>query len=91
MEAHKTIIFSRPVQIADVSWEVKVPQEVVDDGEEAVIKWIMANRDKVERLGDYPHQETYSLKEGFYPQKWDEWEVTIYPAINVVEEGEGEV
>ena len=88
MEDCRRILFYRPVRITDICWEVKVPQKVIDHGEEAIVEWIMANRDRIEKLSEYPHQETYSLREGFSPQNWDEWKVTIYPAINVVEEEE---
>ena len=79
----KTIMFSRPVQIADIDWEIEVPVDVIEKGDEAVIEWIMVNKDKLRRSSKYP--ETYTLKEQISPQNWGSWEVSITPAINVEE------
>lgn len=84
MKDCKTIIFSRPVQIGDIDWQIEVPVQVIEKGEEAVIEWIMANRDKLKQLSKHP--ETYTLKEELSPKDWDSWEVSITPAINIENE-----
>ncbi len=76
-------MFSRPVQVADLDWEIEVPTEVIEKGDEAVVDWIMTNRDKLKQLSTFP--ETYTIKEQIYPQNWNSWEVTICPAINIEE------
>ena len=83
MKNCKTIMFSRPVQVADIDWEIEVPTEVIEKGDEAVVEWIMTNRNKLKQLSKFP--ETYSLKEELSPKYWDSWEVTICPAINIEE------
>jgi len=77
----KTITFSRPVQIADIDWEIEAPTEIIDQGEKAIIEWIMTNKNKLKRIGNYP--ETYTLKEEISPERWKEWQLTINPAINI--------
>ena len=78
----KTVLFSRPVQVGDIDWEIEVPVEVIEEGEEAVIEWIMANKDKLKQLSKNP--ETYTLE--VHPNFWGEWDITITPAINVLED-----
>lgn len=76
----KTVIFSRPVKISDVSYEVQVPVGLTEEEE---ISWIMNNLDKVSQLSSSP--EEYSLK-NIDPQTWTEWSVEIDPALNYLEE-----
>ena len=76
----RTVIFSRPVKISDVSYEVQVPVGLTEEEE---ISWIMNNLDKVSQLSSSP--EEYSLK-NIDPQTWTEWSVEIDPALNYLEE-----
>ena len=75
----RTVIFSRPVKISDVSYEVQVPIGLTEEEE---ISWIMDNQDKVSQLSSRP--EEYSLK-NIDPQTWTEWSVEINPALNYLE------
>ena len=76
----RTVIFSRPVKISDVSYEVQVPVGLTEEEEKS---WIMNNLDKVSQLSSSP--EEYSLK-NIDPQTWTEWSVEIDPALNYLEE-----
>ena len=76
----KTIIFSRPVKISDIDYEVQVP---VGLSEEEEIAWIMSNLDKVSQLSHSP--EEYNLN-NVNPKEWTEWSVEICPSLNYVEE-----
>lgn len=76
----KTIIFSRPVKIADIDYEVKVPVGLTEEEE---VAWIMNNLDRVSQLSSWP--EEYNLN-NVDPKEWTEWSVEICPALNYVEE-----
>ena len=76
----KTIIFSRPVKISDIDYEVQVPVGLTEEEE---IAWIMNNLDKVSQLSHSP--EEYNLN-NVDPKEWTEWSVEICPALNYVEE-----
>lgn len=77
----KTVMFSRPVAIEDVTYEVRVPSGLTQEEE---VEWIMNNRDRIKCISNYP--ERYTLDESADPNQWTEWEVTIDPALNVVED-----
>lgn len=77
----KVVMFSRPVAIEDVTYEVRVPEGLTKEEE---VDWIMNNRDRVKCISNYP--ERYSLSDSGDPNLWTEWEVTIDPALNNAEE-----
>lgn len=76
----KTVIFSRPVKISDIDYEVQVPVGLTEEEE---ISWIMNNLDKVSQSSSNP--EEYSLN-NVDPQTWTEWSVEIHPALNYLED-----
>jgi len=73
----KKVMFSRPVRVADIDYEVNVP---VGLNEEEEIEWIMNNLKEVKQLSRHP--EEYSLNNA-NPETWEEWSVEIYPALNI--------
>ena len=75
----KTVIFSRPVRVSDIDYEVQVPVGLTEEEE---ISWIMNNLDKVSQLSS--SSEEYSL-DNVDPKGWKEWSVEIHPALNYVE------
>ena len=76
----KTVIFSRPVKVSDIDYEIKVPVGLTEQEE---IEWIMSNLDKVSQLSNSP--EEYNLN-NIDPKGWKEWSVEVYPALNYVQE-----
>jgi hypothetical protein len=78
----KTVIFSRPVKISDIDYEVQVPVGLTEEEE---ISWIMNNLDKVSRLSSSP--EEYSLN-NVDPKTWTEWSVEINPVLNSLKDEE---
>jgi len=77
----KVVLFSRPVAVEDVTYEVRVPDGLTEQEE---IDWIMNHRDRVQCVSS--RSERYGLPKEEDPNLWEDWSVTIDPALNVLEE-----
>ena len=81
----KRIMFSRPVQIGDIDYEVDVPYEL--EHEDEIQEWIMNNLDKVEQASF--SVDSYYLNNQIHlaadPSNWESWSVEIDPALNYIE------
>lgn len=77
----KVVMFSRPVAIEDLTYEVRVPNGLTEKEE---VEWIMSNKSRIKCISSY--SERYTLDEYGDPNDWTEWEVTIDPSLNTVEE-----
>ena len=86
----KRVMFSRPIQIGDIDYEVDVPDNL--EHEDEIQEWIMNNLDKVEQTSFCP--DSYYLGQKLSakdPSNWDSWSVEICPAINFIHHDEEEL
>ena len=63
----KMVMFSRPVAIEDITYEVRVPNGLTEQEE---VEWIMNNRDRIKCISNY--SERYTLDDSEDPNKWTE-------------------